>query len=84
MGFVLFPDTDVTLKNWRVFECMPIFKVLLVGVDFVSLYRSWAVFAIVSLSLLCTVLVKHIGEVRVMNVAVLVLYSYVLQSVITK
>lgn len=54
----------MTLKEWRVFEYMPIFKVLLVaGVDFVSLYRSWAVFAIVCFSLLYTVLVKHIGEV---------------------
>jgi len=62
--FVLFSDTEMTLKEWRVFECMPIFKVLLVaGMDFVSLYRSWAVFAIVCFSLLYTVLVKHIGEV---------------------
>jgi hypothetical protein len=52
------------IEEWRVFDCMPIFKVLLVaGVDFVSLYRSWAVFAIVCFSLLYTVLVKHIGEV---------------------
>lgn len=57
-------DTEITLKEWRVFECMPIFKVLLVaGVDSVSIHRSWAVYAIVSFSLLYTVLVKHVGEV---------------------
>jgi hypothetical protein len=53
----------MTLNEWRVFERMPIFKVLLAGVDFVSVCRSWTVFAIVSFSLLYTVLVKHIGEV---------------------
>lgn len=51
----------VILKEWRVFECSPIFKVLLdVGVDFVSICRNWARFA--RLSLLYTVLVKYWGR----------------------
>jgi hypothetical protein len=49
-----------TLKKWRVFECMPIFKVLLaVGVDFISIYRSWERCASIRFSLLGTVLVKY-------------------------
>jgi hypothetical protein len=64
---------------------MPIFKVLLVaGVDFVSIYRSWATFAITKFSLLYTVLVKHIGDVRAMNLATFGLYSYVCLIVISE
>jgi hypothetical protein len=66
----------------KVFECMPIFKVLLVGVDFVSIYRRWATFVITKFSLLYTVLVKHVGNVRTMNLATFGLYSYVCLIVI--
>jgi hypothetical protein len=69
----------------KVFECLPIFKVLLVvGVDFISIYRSWATFVIIKLSLLYTVLVKHVGDVRAMNLATFGLYSYVCLIVISK
>jgi hypothetical protein len=64
---------------------MPIFKVLLVvGVDFVSIYRSHVTFVIIKFSLLYTVLVKHVGDVREMNLATFGWYSYVCLIVISK
>jgi len=58
----------MTVKEWRVFEYMPIFKVLLVvDADIVSKYRSRATFSNIRFSLLYTVLVEHIGELKLMN-----------------
>jgi hypothetical protein len=74
----------MTLKEWRVFEYMPIFKVLLVaGVDF--LYTEAGQYLPLSASA-CYILfwLNILEKFRVMNLVVLGLYSYVYQSVISE